>query len=84
MTYQYGDFVIQKGVPLPRALTRAKYPFRLMDVGESFFVPCEARMKGGESVTVAAHAFGRKNGMKFATRMMNENGTRGVRIWRIV
>jgi hypothetical protein len=34
-----GMFKIEKGIPLPES----KYPFAEMEVGDSFFVPCESK-----------------------------------------
>lgn len=83
MTFQYGEFVVQHGIPLPRPLFRAKYPFAIMEVGDSFFAPCKRRVNGQESVTVAARKFAKSKGMRFASRTLTEDGVRGVRVWRV-
>lgn len=67
---------IEKGVPLPVGRSGAgKYPWRQMEVGDSFFVP---------SATLAKFSTSRKyaegqTGFKFAIRTVGM----GVRIWRI-
>jgi hypothetical protein len=58
-----------------------KYPFNVMDVGQSFFVPESdtAKISLRRSVTWAQSRFGRK----FLTRSTIEDGATGIRIWRI-
>lgn len=68
-------FVIDKGVaaPLPNG---AKYPFRLMQVGDSFAVPAEQFA----AMNFAAAAFGRRTGMVFTCRRTSEAEGRA---WRL-
>lgn len=63
---------IDKNVPLP-----TKYPFKDMQVGDSFVVPVKIHRT---TVSVAALRYGRKHGMKFVVRMMPD---RSLRCWRI-
>ena len=73
---------IDKGVPLPPvpakggAGRKPKYPWREMQVGDSFFAASDKKLfsttKAGQSLN-----------MKFATRKTEENGVRGFRVWRI-
>jgi hypothetical protein len=72
---------IDKGIPLPsrgESNTRgaaSKYPFRQMEVGDSFFIP------SGNPKKLQSHmyqTYRRYKPMKFATRMVEG----GVRIWR--
>lgn len=66
---------ITKGVPAPRG-RRAKYPFRDMDIGDSFFAP-------GSSV-IGIHGCARRHRpMRFTCRSVVENGVAGIRVWRI-
>lgn len=66
---------ITKGLPTPRG-RRAKYPFREMEVGDSFFAP-------GSSV-IGIHGCARRHRpMKFTCRSLVENGVAGIRVWRI-
>lgn len=66
---------INKGLPTPRG-RKTKYPFREMDVGDSFFAP-------GSSV-IGIHGCARRHRpMKFTCRSMVENGVAGIRVWRI-
>ena len=75
------DFPIEKDIPLPTTGRRVKYPFKDMEVGDSFFVPPEGHF-GGEPlrkrINQNAYQNGRKIGMKFITRVEK----RGVRVWR--
>jgi hypothetical protein len=66
---------IEKGVPLPRAHRSSKYPWRQMEVGDSFFAAGVLR----SSLRQQAYAVGRKIGRKFAVRQV-EGGTR---VWRV-
>ena len=66
---------ITKGVPTPRG-RKSKYPFRDMEVGDSFFAP-------GSSV-IGIHGCARRHRpMKFTCRSIVENGVAGIRVWRI-
>ena len=66
---------ITKGLPTPHR-GRAKYPFRDMEIGDSFF----AR---GASV-IGLHGCARRHRPKrFTCRSLVENGVAGVRVWRI-
>lgn len=74
--YPY-EVKVDKNIPItPNRGGRGgtKYPFRKLEVGDSFFVP---KKSGG--MHKAAHSVG----IKIATRMVEEKGVRGVRIWRI-
>jgi len=62
---------VESGIPMPQ-----RYPFKDMQVGDSFAVPPQAKRP---SVTVAAKRFGDKHGMKFTIRKTPD----GFRCWRI-
>lgn len=69
---------IEKGVPLP--VGRGKYPWREMDVGDSFFVPDVTGVKlsaAASAYTIRCRSTG-KPVPKFSVR--NVDG--GVRVWR--
>lgn len=66
---------ITKGVPTPSG-RKAKYPFRDMEVGDSFFAP-------GSSV-IGMHGCARRyRPMRFTCRTVIEHGVPGIRVWRI-
>lgn len=74
---------IEKGLPVPKTATRtAKYPFKEMVLGDSFFVKDEVDAKRMQQrVAAAACMFVRKNpGYKFKTQASPE----GVRLWRVL
>jgi hypothetical protein len=63
---------LEKGVPLPVA--RQKYPYKEMEVGDSFFV-----FAGGiQNVCNQNYRMGKKLGMSFIARKEGD----GVRVWR--
>ena len=66
---------ITKGLPTPRG-RKSKYPFRDMEIGDSFFAP-------GSSV-IGIHGCARRHRpMRFTCRSVVENGVPGIRVWRI-
>ena len=66
------DIKIQKGVPIPPV--RRKYPFREMQVGDSFFVA------GGKPSVAGAISSATKTG-RGRFRTAKEKG--GLRVWRV-
>jgi hypothetical protein len=73
-------YTIEKGVPIlpqkrPGAGRKSKYPFRDMEVGDSFMA------LGVAPITVrrAAYWSGRRLNKKFMTRTVEG----GVRVWRV-
>lgn len=71
------DIKIDKGIELPpnSGGRPRKYPWRDMEIGDSFFIP-QKRYSG--LFTGARNA-----GIKIRTRQMNENGVDGIRVWRV-
>lgn len=73
---------IDKNVPIPRQ--RAKYPFRSMGVGDSFFValgPSDVvRVAQTRLTNSAQNALGAGC---YTVRQVVENGVKGVRVWRL-
>jgi hypothetical protein len=74
-------FKIDKGIEIPGDTrgSRRKYPWKEMEVGDSFFV-ADAETKSISSVATPA---GRRWNMKFRCSSRVESGVRGVRVWRI-
>jgi hypothetical protein len=69
------EIEITKGLPTPHR-GRSKYPFRDMELGDSFFAP------GG--TVIGLHGCARRHRpMRFTCRSVVENGVAGVRVWRI-
>ena len=66
-------YEIEKSVPV--AASRAtKYPFKMMEVGDSFLIPKDEIVTPNQ-----AHSAAKSAGVKVRTRM--EKG--GMRVWRI-
>lgn len=79
---------VDSGVPLPgrnRGSGPASlYPWASMKVGDSFVWPDKgnptvAQKRAGAATSMRA----RKYGEKYATRCVEENGVRIVRVWRV-
>lgn len=73
-------YKIEKGVPMPNAMVGRKelYPFSLMDVGDSFFVPTETQrelLHVRSNATTQTH----RTDKKFSTRTVDG----GIRVWRV-
>jgi hypothetical protein len=69
-----------KHIPIPpRNHDKQKYHFHELKLLESFFFPEGDPAKLGQ----AAFRYGRNNGMKFTIREVEENGIKGVRVWRV-
>lgn len=73
-------FEIQKNVPIPAVHKTGgptvKYPFRAMEVGDSF--TAEVSAAEAKQIQRAATSFSRRNGVKFTTRRTAS----GVGVWR--
>lgn len=67
---------IERGIPVPQKYQVAKYPFEIMEVGDSFFVTNISR----SYIALKKRVLRPK---RFACRTVFENGVRGTRIWRI-
>lgn len=70
-------FQIEKGVPRPAKRQRTVYPFREMEIGDSFFVSGENSERS--RLINAASWFGTRNGVKLSVRKVDG----GARVWRI-
>ena len=79
------EYKIEDGVPMPQCVgglgRKAKYPYRQLEVGQSFFWPNIRVQSASTSACNTARRIG--NGVKFACRNVTENGVKGVRVWRI-
>lgn len=78
------DPVIERGIPIPLKFIprrEPRYPFRKMEVGESFFMPAEdyamaKAMRRSLGKTAREQARGER---KFSLRALSD----GVRVWRV-
>lgn len=82
---------IDTNVPMPTssgAGAPSKYPFADMEVGESFFIEgggigSSSKVLRNRLTGACARAAKAMPGKKFSLRMRNEDGTEGVRVWRV-
>lgn len=78
------SYKIDKNVPVPAELRgrKAKYPFKEMEVGDSFFIP---KTETARTTLYNASATPRlvKLGFKFTMQTKTENGVEGFRVWRV-
>lgn len=73
------NIVIDKGVPVPPSnVSRRKYPFDAMEVGDSFFVAGRQHKVYG-----AINWHTKHSNKRFTTRKVVENGVAGIRVWRV-
>lgn len=75
-------YKIEKNVPIPKRSKQKKYPLMDMNVGDSFWVPCESRreaLRERNKIFSMASYYQTKHNVKFTTRTYED----GVRIWRI-
>ena len=82
-------FPVQPDVPLPKPFdSRCKYPWRLMEVGDSFFVPVEASgdphlvLPAIRRVLSAVRSGIVYRHKKSAERFTCRRDESGVRVWR--
>ena len=69
---------VEKSIPIfdkNLCVPRGRYPWRAMEVGDSFFVQTGAR---SSVLPQAAHEAGKRLGMKFSVRRVEG----GLRVWR--
>lgn len=74
-------FRIDKDVPIPPSRFGEKtptYPFKDMDIGDSFFIPGGTATRMSGSLANARTKYGHL----YSTRQVEESGVKGVRIWR--
>jgi hypothetical protein len=67
------DFQIDTDIPVP---PRINYPFRHMEVGESFVQP---DLELGKKLRGIIYQYGKRNGKKFSVKLTEPSG---YRVWR--
>jgi len=72
-------FEINKDIPIPIGNPCSIYPWRDLEIGDSFFVPNKNSGSFGSVIFSAK----KRTGRNFTSRSVIENGEHGVRIWRI-
>lgn len=69
-----------RSVPIP---PRSKYPWKTIDVSDSFFVPVSGdKERFLRQMRIQSIRAGKKYSRRFVTRTVNEQGQEGIRIWR--
>ena len=73
-------FVIEKNISIKLRVKNPRYPFDIMELGDSFFVPVENEHRTALSarLRMCAYANGKRSGM-FSIRRVDG----GVRCWRV-
>lgn len=78
-----GPFEIEHDIPIPSPIREGKppvYPWRKMEIGDSFLVPLDSYSRKAHSrLSTALSQAGRRSGRKFCTRRVEG----GIRVWRI-
>jgi hypothetical protein len=76
------QILIEKSVPIPlRAGSHAsKYPFKGMEIGDSFFVACSFEESGKVRSSMSIFSKRNKN-LKFTSSF--QKSPEGIRVWRI-
>lgn len=77
-------FVVEDRIPppSPRERHHKKYPWRELKVGQSFFVPTKDAL-AARSFQRQAHTQAMRMGVRFTVSQRWENGTLGVRVWKV-
>lgn len=70
---------IDKDIPVVNQKTKSRYPFFVMDVNDSFFVPLEK----SNSVKARASQLNKKTSLKFTASLDTKDGVTGLRVWRV-
>lgn len=83
------EFKIEDAVPIPASYRTGRpetFPWRKLEIGESFFIPSEwvdekgeARKMTSKGAAKRAHDAFTRTGRKFSTRAVDG----GIRIWRV-
>jgi hypothetical protein len=74
------NYNIDKNIPHPN-FNRVKYPFKDMEVGDSFFVPLD----GVDALTIKnrLNCAVRDNSLKLSFKFAQKRENNGYRVWRI-
>ncbi len=74
-------YEIENGIEAPEKHRgrEPKYPWRELEIGDSFFVAAP----NGRSISSSAWHAQRRYGFTLVVRTREENGVKGVRVWRI-
>lgn len=79
--YEIEKYVIDKNIPIPLARRNSKYPFKDMEINDSFAIPVVNKKDTRKIQTRIVAAFYKIKGKKFTTRIIPDK--KEVRVWRI-
>ena len=65
---------VDKGIEVPKSVNRNRYPYKVMEIGDSFFVP-DGKLN---QICNGNYRAGKQLGRKFVARTESN----GVRVWR--
>lgn len=74
------EVVVENGIAMPEVVrgARVRWPYEVLEVGESFVVPGE-----GKNLVVGVCARNKKWGDKLGRRFTAKRVEGGVRVWRV-
>jgi hypothetical protein len=74
-------YEIEKGIPLPTNTRNSKYPYKDMQVGDSFLIPSHPDDAADllKRMRNSMFAAGKRHGIKLTAAIDDEGG---VRVWR--
>jgi hypothetical protein len=72
-----GGITVQKGIELPPASPTHKYPWKMLEVGDSFFVA-----NAPKSLAGSISKRNKDGPTEYAIRKWKEGSLTGVRVWR--
>jgi hypothetical protein len=76
-TRRDAEIVIEHGIPIPPPVHKAKYPWDVLDVNDSFFV----REPPG-SLQSSVYKRSKEGPKEFTARAVTVRGVKGLRVWR--
>lgn len=79
-------FKIDTDIPMPvrPAQNTASYPFKDLEIGQSFFVALKAGEMPLNAAAIRARTYWQHRlGTKYASRTVTEDGVKGLRFWRL-
>ena len=76
---------IESGIPLPDRPVSRRYPWSLVNIGESFHVATATIKEEANRLRAAARARFKKHGEQFTVRTVDATDPQGVgvRVWRV-
>jgi len=81
------NYKIEDGIEIPKVRVGGRptiYPWRDLEVGQSFFVPCDDKVARKRKMSsIVAQARNARTDIRLATRTVTEDGVIGLRAWRI-